>query len=32
MGAFIIAYLGVVVWTIVSDPHFKNKLKELEEE
>jgi len=31
MGVFIIACLGVMVWDIVSDPHFKNKLKELEE-
>jgi hypothetical protein len=29
---FIVFCLGVMVWDIVSDPHFKTKLKELEEE
>jgi len=30
-GLFGVFVIGVVVWDIVSDPHFKEKMKELEE-
>ena len=30
--AFIILCVGLMVWDIVSDPHYTNKLKELEED
>ena len=29
---FIIICIGVMVWDIVSDPHYTTKLKELEED
>ena len=30
-GLFGVFVIGVAVWDIVSDPHFKEKMKELEE-
>lgn len=29
---FILICIGVMVWDIVSDPHYINKIKELEED
>lgn len=31
-GAFIIFVICVMVWDIVSDPHYTTKMKELEED
>jgi hypothetical protein len=31
-GLFILFVIGVMVWDIVSDPHYTTKLKELEED
>jgi hypothetical protein len=31
-GLFIAFVIGVMVWDIVSDPHFKTRLKDLEED
>ena len=31
-GLFILFVIGVMVWDIVSDPHYATKLKELEED
>jgi hypothetical protein len=31
-GLFIVFCVGIMVWDIISDPHFKEKMKELEED